>query len=190
MITAQSRADLARLAVVAKWADRLDGPVSPVVTMLCHTVAAMRAEIGGDPEAALAEFAWAPADEVPPALALSVWRFHYHCLRMCGRDREAAELADRTLAEAGDEFVRLSGAMARWFDGDPSDLSRLSRQGLRAVLAHSPAGAGTGAPGRGRAEAAADGATAREGFVATALAAVMAASCGAASLFPPHPCGH
>src|SRR5690242_1676842 len=75
MITAQSRADLARLAVVAKWADRLDGPVSPVVTMLCHTVAAMRAEIGGDPEAALAEFAWAPADEVPPALALSVWRF-------------------------------------------------------------------------------------------------------------------
>ncbi len=31
--------------------------------------------------------------------------------------------------------------------------------------------------------------TAREGFVATALAAVMAASCGAGALFPPLPCG-
>src|ERR1700748_3399373 len=135
MITAQSRADLARLAVVAEWGDRLDGPVSPVVTMLCRTVAAMRADISGDPEAALAEFARAPVREVPPALALSVWRFHYHSLRMCGRDREAAELADRTLAEAGDEFVRLSGAVARWFDGDPSDLNLLRRQGLGAVVA-------------------------------------------------------
>ena len=145
MITAQSRADLARLAVVAEWGDRLDGPVSPVVTLLCRTVAAMRAEIGGDPEAALAEFARAPVHEVPRALALSVWRFHFHCLNMCGRGREAAELADRTLAEAGDELVRLSGAMARWFDGDPSDLSRLRRQGLGARPGPRPGRPGTGA---------------------------------------------
>jgi LuxR family transcriptional regulator, maltose regulon positive regulatory protein len=184
MITAQSRADLARLAVVAKWADRLDGPVSPVVTMLCHTVAAMRAEIGGDPEAALAEFAWAPADEVPPALALSVWRFHYHCLRMCGRDREAAELADRTLAEAGDEFVRLSGAVARWFDGDPSDLSRLRRQGLGAIAARALAG-----PGAQARPSVTTMTTARERFVAMALAAVMGASCGEEARFPSLPCG-
>ena len=151
MITAHSRADLARLAVVAEWGDRLDGPVSPVVTLLCRNVAAMRAEVGGDPEAALAEFAKAPVHEVPRALALSVWRFHFHCLNMCGRGREAAELADRTLAEAGDELVRLSGAMARWFDGDPSDLNRLRRQGLGAVLAHASAGSGTGAQARGRA---------------------------------------
>ena len=71
MITAHSRADLARLAVVAEWGDRLDGPVSPVVTLLRHNVAAMRAEVGGDPEAALAEFAEAPTHEVPRALALS-----------------------------------------------------------------------------------------------------------------------
>ena len=64
MITAQSRADLARLAVVAEWGKRIDGPVSPVVTLLCHNVAAMRAEGGGDPEAALAEFAKAPVHEV------------------------------------------------------------------------------------------------------------------------------
>jgi len=190
MITAQSRADLARLAVVAKWADRLDGPVSPVVTMLCHTVAAMRAEIGGDPEAALAEFAQAPVHEVPPALALSVWRFHFHCLNMCGRGREAAELADRMLAEAGEELVRLSGAMARWFDGDPSDLNRLRRQGLGAVIARALPGTGAGVQARGRAPAAGTNmTTAREGFVSTALAAVMAASCGEAAPFPSLPCG-
>jgi DNA-binding SARP family transcriptional activator len=190
MITAHSRADLDRLVTVAEWGNQLDGPVSPAVTLLRRNVAAMRAEMGGDPEAALAEFAGTPVHEVSRALALSVWRFHFHCLNMCGRGREAAELADRTLAEAPDEFVRLSGAMARWFDGDPSDLSRLSRQGLGAVMAHASAGSGTGAPGRGQpADAAAEGTTAREGFVATALAAVMAASCGAVSLFPSHPCG-
>ena len=188
MITAQSRADLARLAVVAEWGDRLDGPVSPVVTLLCRTVAAMRAEIGGDPEAALAEFAQAPVREVPPALALSVWRFHFHCLNMCGRGREAAELADRTLAEAGDQLVRLSGAMARWFDGDPSDLSRLRRQGLGVVVARAQAASGTGAQARPSA-AGANMTTAREGFVSTALAAVMAASCGEQARFPSLPCG-
>jgi DNA-binding SARP family transcriptional activator len=190
MITAQSRADLARLAVVAEWADRLDGPVSPVVTMLCRTVAAMRADICGDPEAALAEFARAPVDEVPPALALSVWRFHYHCLRMCGRDREAAELADRTLAEAGDEFVRLSGAVARWFDGDPSDLNRLRRQGLGAIAARALPSTGASVQARGRAPAAGTNmTTARERFVAMALAAVMGASCGEEARFPSLPCG-
>ena len=189
MISAHSRADLARLAVVAAWGDRLDGPVSPVVTLLCRNVAAMRAEVGGDPEAALAEFAKAPFHEVPRALALSVWRFHFHCLNMCGRGREAAELADRTLAEAGDDLVRLSGAMARWFDGDPYDLNRLRRQGLGAVLAHAMADSGTGTQARvRRPEAVTDPATAREGFVATALAAVMAASCGE-SPFPSLPCG-
>ena len=190
MITAHSRADLARLAVVAEWGDRIDGPVSPVVTLLCHNVAAMRAEVGGDPEAALAEFAKAPVHEVPRALALSVWRFHFHCLNMCGRGREAAELADRTLAEAGDDLVRLSGAMARWFDGNPSDLNRLRRQGLRAVRAHAMADSRTGTQARVRPpESVADTTTAREGFVATALAAVMAASCGEEAPFPSLPCG-
>jgi LuxR family transcriptional regulator, maltose regulon positive regulatory protein len=176
MITAHSRADLARLAVVAGWGERLDGPVPPVVTLLLRNIAAMRAEAAGDPEAALAEYAQAPVHEVPPALALSVWRFHYHCLNMCGRGQEAAELADRTLADAADGLVRLSGAMARWFDGDPSGLDRLRRQGLEAVMAHARAGSVTDT-------------TAREGFVATALAAVMAASCGEEAPFPALPCG-
>jgi len=186
MITARSRADVARLAVVAEWGDRLDGPVSPVVTMLCRTAAAMLAELGGDPEAALAELAQAPVHEVPPALALSVWRFHYHCLRMCGRDREAAELADRTLAEAGDEFVRLSGAAARWFDGDPSDLNQLRRQGLGAVVAR----ALVSPDAQARPSAAvANMTTARERFVTMAVAAVMTVSCGEHARFPSLPCG-
>jgi DNA-binding SARP family transcriptional activator len=188
MITAHSRADLARLTEVAEWADQLDGPVSPAVTLLRRNIAAIRAELAGDPEAALAEFAQVPVRKVSPALALSMWRFHFHCLNMCGRGREAAELADRTLDEAGDEFVRLSGAMARWFDGDPSALGRLRRQGLGALLAR--AGSGTGARAQGQLpEAVNQTTTAREGFVATALAAVMAASCGAAAPFPPLPCG-
>lgn len=189
MITAHSRADLARLTVIAGWGHQFDGPVSPAVTLLRRNIAAMRAELAGDPEGALAEFAQVPWQEVPPALALSMWRFHFHCLNMCGRGREAAELADRTLDQAGDEFVRLSGAMARWFDGDPSALGRLRRQGLGALLARS--GPGAQAPAR-PVEAAAPAThttTAREGFVATALAAVMAASCGAADPFPPLPCG-
>ena len=190
MITAHSRADLARLAVVAEWGDRLDGPVSPVVTLLRHNVTAMRAEVGGDPEAALAEFAQAPIQQVPRALALSVWRFHFHCLNMCGRGREAAELADRTLADAGNDLVRLSGAMARWFDGDPSDLNRLRREGLGVVVARALAGSGSGAQAQGRPpRAVTDTTTAREAFVATALAAVMAASCGQESPFPSFPCG-
>jgi LuxR family maltose regulon positive regulatory protein len=72
MITAHSRADLARLVVVAEWGDRLDGPVSPVVTLLRRNVAAMRAELAGDPEAALAEFDRALITEVPPAVAQSL----------------------------------------------------------------------------------------------------------------------
>ncbi|HMG62325.1 MAG TPA: hypothetical protein VK599_05200, partial [Streptosporangiaceae bacterium] len=167
-ITAHSRADLARLAALSEWGDGLDGPVSPVVRLLQRNVAAMRAEIDGDPEAALAELAQAPMDEVPRALALSIWRFQFHCLNMCGRGREAAELADRTLADAGDELVRLSGAMARWFDGDPSDLSRLRRQGLGVVVAHALAGSGTRAPAGARPpQAVTPTTTAREGFVAT-----------------------
>ena len=92
-------------------------------------------------------------------------------------------MADRTLADAGDDLVRLSGAVARWFDGDPSDLNRLRRQGLGVVVARAVAGSGTGAQARGRPpRAVTDTTTAREAFVASALAAVMAASCGQEAL--------
>ncbi|MDQ3153943.1 MAG: hypothetical protein M3R63_20250 [Actinomycetota bacterium] len=164
VITAHSRADLVRLAAVAEWADRLDTPSSPVLSVLRHTVAAVLAEGRGEPETALAQFAQAPVLEVPRALALSTWRFHFHCLNMCGRGREAAELADRTLGDASDERVQLSGAMARWFDGDPSDLDRLREPGPAA-------------------------ATAREAFVETALAAVITSSCGKEPPLPSLPCG-
>jgi DNA-binding SARP family transcriptional activator len=177
MITAHSRADLARLAALACWADRVDAPPSPVLTLLRHNVAAMHAEVDGDPEAALAHLVQASVLDVPPALALSIWRFRYHCLNMCGHSREAVELADRTLGDASDVFVQLSGAVARWLDGDPSDLDRLRGPG-RAVAGIDPPPTVGPVP-----------ATAREAFVATALAAVIASSCGDGPLMPSRPCG-
>jgi DNA-binding SARP family transcriptional activator len=173
-VAAHSRADGARLAAVLGWADRLDAPSSPVLRLLRHTAAAMLAEVGGDPEAALAHLAPAPVGEVPQPLALNTWRFRYHCLNMSGRCGEAAELADRTLADADDELVRLSAAVARWFDGDPSDLCLLRGAGRAALGAGAPAGLDRP-----------PAATAREAFVAGALAAVMAASCGDGPSLPP-----
>ena len=177
MITAHSRADLARLAALTGWADRLDTSSSPVLRLLWHTVAAMHAEIDGDPEAALTHLVQAPVLEVPRALALSTWRFHYHCLNMCGRSGEAADLADRILGDVDDELVRLSGAVARWLDGDPSELGRLRGPGRAAAAVGTPRN-GDRVP-----------ATAREAFVATALAALIASSTGDESLLPVLPCG-
>jgi hypothetical protein len=187
MITAHSRADLARLAVVAEWGDQIDGPVPPVVTLLCHNVAAMRAEVGGDPEAALAEFAKAPVHKVPRALALSVWRFHFHCLNMCGRGRSGGI----GRPDAGRGWRRPCPALRvpwRWFDGDPSDLTgcaaRDSGRSAHALPTPGPARRPGPAARSGRGHD--DGA---RGFVATALAAVMAASCGEEAPFPSLPCG-
>ncbi|HEV8562737.1 MAG TPA: BTAD domain-containing putative transcriptional regulator [Actinophytocola sp.] len=178
MITAHCRADLVRLAAVADWCDRLDAPTSPMLRLLRHNAAAMLAEMGGDPEAALAHLVQAPVLEVSPALALSTWRFHFHCLNMCGRSREAAELADQALGEAGDELVRLAGAVARWFDGDPSGLSRMrGSERVAALVGQPPPKAGPAA------------ATARDAFVDTALAAMIASSSGEALSFPLLPCG-
>ncbi|MEU8635954.1 BTAD domain-containing putative transcriptional regulator [Amycolatopsis sp. NPDC048633] len=155
-IAAHSRADLARLAELAERAGLLD-PAGPIVRCLRHTVAATLAEMGGDPEAALAEIVLAPVLEVPRVLALSTLRFHYHCLDMCGFGGEAAELADRTVCVTSDENVRFAAAIARWFDGDPADLAR-----LRAVSARLGPEAGTS----------------RDTFVTTACLAVIASCVG------------
>jgi LuxR family transcriptional regulator, maltose regulon positive regulatory protein len=165
-IAAQARADLGRLVTLLGWAEHPGIPASGVRRLLRHTVAAMLAEVGGDPEAALAEIVQAPVQEVPAALALSTWRFHVHCLNMCGRNREAADLAERALDGTGDQRVQLAGASARWFGGDPSGLGRL-RAGRNAALAG----------------------TAWEAVVAAALAAVVASSCGETAHLLPLPCG-
>lgn len=114
VITAHSRGDLVRLAAVAQRAQRLDAQ-SPVLKVLQHSVAAVVAELAGDPETALTHLAHAPVNAVPQALAVSTVRFHVHCLAMCGRGREAAELAERMLE---DDLARRHAATARWFDGE------------------------------------------------------------------------
>ncbi|GGU34029.1 BTAD domain-containing putative transcriptional regulator [Lentzea flava] len=113
VITAHSRGDLVRLAQVAHRAQQLDVD-SPVLRLLRHSTAAVLAELSGDPEEALTHLAQAPVTEVPKALAVSTTRFHVHCLAMCGRGREAAELAERML---DDDLARRHAAAARWFDG-------------------------------------------------------------------------
>jgi DNA-binding SARP family transcriptional activator len=162
-IAAHSRADPARLATLADRAGRLDDAADPTVRCLRHTVAATLAEVRGDPQAALAEIVRAPVRDVPRVLALATLRFHYHCLDMCGFCAEAAELADRTVCVTGDENVGFAAAIARWFDGDPTDLAR-----LRAVSAR--LGPETG--------------TARDTFVTTACLAVIASCAGDEPLSP------
>ncbi|WP_309114262.1 BTAD domain-containing putative transcriptional regulator [Saccharothrix sp.] len=163
VITAHSRADLPRLAELARRAGELRGAPTAIALVLRHSVAATLAEVGGDPEAALAEIERAPVVDVPRPVALATVRFHYHCLNMCGRAGEAADLADEALADADEQHLRLNGPIARWFDGDPADL---------AVLRGAPL----------------DG-TARDSFVSAAFQAVIAACCGDSGDWCPLPCG-
>ena len=121
VITAHSRGDLVRLATVAQ---RVGTTGSPVLRLLRHSVAAVLAELAGEPEAALDHLVRAPVHEVPRALAVSTIRFHVHCLAMCGRGRDAAELAERVL---DDDLARHHAATARWFDGDPGERPRRRR---------------------------------------------------------------
>lgn len=165
VITAHSRADLFRLAELTERAKQLHGSPTPLARVLRHSVAATLAEVGGDPEAALAEIVQAPVLDVPPPIALATVRFHYHCLNMCGLGKQAAELADRTVTDSGDEHLRVTAAIARWFDGDPSDLNR-----LRGIV-----------PGTHG--------TARDAFVAGAFLTVVASCCGDGSAWSGLPCG-
>ncbi|HEX7303660.1 hypothetical protein [Lentzea sp.] len=119
VITAHSRGDLARLVQVASKAQWIDAE-SPVLRLLRHSVAAVVAELAGDPEEALVHLAQAPTTEVPRALAVSTTRFHVHCLAMCGRGQDAAELAGRRL---NDDLALRHVATARWFDGEVVDFT-------------------------------------------------------------------
>ncbi|MEV6239411.1 hypothetical protein [Lentzea sp. NPDC051838] len=118
VITAHSRGDLTRLAEVAQRAQQL-GANTPVLRLLKHSAAAVVAELAGEPEAALVHLDQAPTREVPKALAVSTTRFHVHCLAMCGRGQEAAELAERML---DDDLAIHHAATARWFDGEPGEI--------------------------------------------------------------------
>jgi len=177
LIAAHSRADIDRLIEIQCWAEVLPAESGPVVGVMRHSIAGVIAELDGDPEGALVHFDRAPMTGVPRALQLSTRRFQFHCLNMAGRGSEAAELADRTLGDAWDPHIRLSGAMARWFSGDPTELGRLRAAAPTSI--HRPASA---------TESAAP-ATARDTFVATALAAVVGASCGEAAAMSALPCG-
>jgi DNA-binding SARP family transcriptional activator len=186
VIAAHTRADIPRLVEIARWANTLpDLTADPLVSVLRHSVASVLAEVSGDPETALDHLTIAPVTDVPRPLALFTLRFQFHCLNMVGRGLEAADLADRCLANACDPRVSLSGPIARWFAGDPSQLTRLRELGSEIVnqpTIRQPTTdqhAGSGQPPT----------TARDAFVAGAMGAVVAASCGETSHLPARPCG-
>lgn len=181
VIAAHTRADIPRLVEIARWANALsDMTEDPLVSVLRHSIASVLAEVSGDPETALDHLTMAPVTDVPPALALFTLRFQFHCLNMVGRGLEAADLADRCLADARDPRVSLSGPIARWFAGDPSQLARLRELGSSVVnqpTINQPAGSGQHPT------------TTRDAFVAGAMGALVAASCGETSHLPTRPCG-
>ena len=177
MIAAHSRADIDRLTEIQCWAEALPAEAGSVVGVMRHSIAGVIAELDGNPEGALVHFDRAPMTGVPRALQLATRRFQFHCLNMAGRGSEAADLADRTLGDARDPHIRLSGAMARWFSGDPTELGRL-RAAAPTSMQRPASPTASAAP-----------VTARDTFVATALAAVVGASCGEAAAMPASPCG-
>ena len=160
-VVAQSRGDAARLVELAERMVAVEGADDhPIVRLATHAVAAVVAEMGGDPDTALEEFAAAPLDEVPPAIGLSAFRFFWHCLLLAGRADEAATLAERRLAPAFGGGWR-PVAVARWMAGDPSGF--LSDRGVRHLT---------------RTQDSEPGPSSRDAFVRAALTTVVSASLG------------
>ena len=157
---AEAGGDVGRLVELSGRARALAGArADPLLGLLVAGVDAALAASAGDVGAALAQLerpapGLAPADR--PEL---VNRLHGHLLLLAGRAGEAAALADALAA--GTPLARELGAVARWFDGDPSRITagraeldlardtgpserdRFDRAGVVAVVASS-AGAAAG----------------------------------------------
>jgi DNA-binding SARP family transcriptional activator len=122
-VAAQSRCDLARLVSMAVRAATVPGADEhPIVRLAARSISAVVAEMSGDPEAALEEFAAAPLGDVPTALALSANRFRMHCLLLAGRADEAVSVADCSLATGSHRHLEQMPVFTRWLAGDPSPL--------------------------------------------------------------------
>ena len=120
-VAAQSRGDRDRLVALALRTAAVPAAGDhPIARLAACSIAAVVAEMHGDPERAIEEFAALPTDGVPGPIALSAHRFLMHCLLLAGRAGEAVALADRTLAEAGSDHCRAMPGFARWLDGDPT----------------------------------------------------------------------
>lgn len=120
-VAAQSRGDTDRLVALAmRTADVPGATANPIVRLASCSIAAVVAEMSGDPETAIEHFRAGPLDDVPAALAVSGSRFLMHCLLLAGRAAEAVAVADRWLSAGGSAHSRTMPAFARWLDGDPS----------------------------------------------------------------------
>jgi hypothetical protein len=126
-LAAQSRCDVARLLALASCSASVPGAHGHPIVRLGHgTIAAVVAEMSGNPEAALEAFAETPLDDVPRALALLPNRFLMHCLLLSGRADEAVEVADRILATGSHQHMEQMPVFTRWLAGDPSPSSSIT----------------------------------------------------------------
>lgn len=125
-VAAQSRGDTDRLVSLALRTSQVPGAGDhAVVVLAARSIAGVVAEMQGDPERALEEFAGARLDDVPPPLALSANRFLMHCLLLAGRADDAVAVADRALTTVGNIHSQRMPAFTRWHAGDPSGLDEL-----------------------------------------------------------------
>ncbi len=120
-VAAQSRGDVDRLVALAGRTSTVPGGEDePIVQVARGAIAAVVAEMSGDPEGAVDAFSTAPLDAVPAALALSPQRFLMHCLLLAGRADDAVRVADEALATSGNRHSQRGPAFTRWLAGDPS----------------------------------------------------------------------
>ena len=101
-VAAQARGDTDRLVALAlRTAGVPAAGDHPVVRLATCSIAAVVAEMHGDPERAVEEFAALSRDGLPVALSVSANRFLMHCLLLAGRADEAVAIADRVPAATG-----------------------------------------------------------------------------------------
>lgn len=157
-VAAQSRGDRERLVALALRTAAVPGAGDhPVVRLATCTIAAVVAEMHGDPEGALREFEALPTEGVPAPLGVSANRFLMHCLLLAGRADEAVVVADR-VADAASDHCRTMPAFTRWQAGVPSGFAADDVAGIEDV-------------------------SDRDAFVARAFHAVIAASHGVVVAF-------
>ena len=131
-VAAQARGDADRLVALALRTAGVPGADDhPVVRLATCSIAAVVAEMHGDPEGAVREFTALPSEGIPAPLAVSAHRFLTHCLLLAGRADEAIAIADRVPAATVSAHCRSMPAFTRWLAGDPSGYARDEPAGRR-----------------------------------------------------------
>jgi DNA-binding SARP family transcriptional activator len=124
-IAAHARGDENRLAELFQRVIELPGAeAEATLRLLVGGVRGAMFELFGSLGDALAAVEALAPEDVRDQPGLIVARFHVYLLLLAGRADEAAEVADRCLAEAPYAHVRLMPILAHWLAGRPAHLLR------------------------------------------------------------------